>query len=149
MPTYSHAHPFMHQHSMNDHPKKSVFWWYPPLVILYAIFNLGLGVAVTIPKYGDILAGAAVDITMAWLVFNLILLIVFIAKHYEAIALVLPIYYLVDYVFSMGIGMILKVVYGLNSLAGQTWFIGFTAVFAMFEIGFALYLIFRNVGKTE
>ena len=133
-----------------DHkPRKKVFWWYPPLVMLYAIFNLGLGVAVTTPKYGDILATAAVDITMGWLIFNMILLVVFLTKNYHPVAFVLPIYYLVDYVFSLGVGLVLKTVYGIHSLAGHTWFIAFTAVFAIFEISFALYLIFRRVSRKH
>ena len=126
------------------HHKKKVYHWYPFLVILYGVTKLIESFLVTIPATWDVYANIFVNLSMGWLVFNLILLIRFLWGRFETAALVLPIYYIIDYLLSLAFGYILAAQYGFTSLEGQSWFISLTAVFVLFEIGFGLYLIFRR-----
>ena len=142
-----HDHPLYHLHLKQYMPvmKRRVYAWYPLLVILYGIVKLFEVVILTSPHPSESLAYFFVDASMAWLVFNLVLFIRFLTGGFEPIAFVMPIYYVVDYLLSLVFGYLLASLYGFQSLAGQTWFIVLTAVFVTFEIGFALYLLFRRL----
>ncbi len=140
-------HPVYHFHLKQHAPviKRHIYAWYPVLVILYALVKLFEVVILTAPSPNEKLAYLFVDVSMVWLVFNLLLFIRFLTGGFEPVAFVMPIYYVADYLLSLVFGFLLASLYGFQSLAGQTWFIVVTSAFVAFEIGFALYLLFRRL----
>ncbi len=140
-------HPLYHHHLKQYFPvmKRRVYAWYPFLIIIYGLVKLFEVVILTSPTPNEKLAYLFVDLSMAWLVFNLVLFIRFLTGGFEPIAFVMPIYYTIDYLLSLVFGYLLASLYGFQSLAGQTWFIILTTIFVAFEIGFGLYLLFRRL----
>jgi hypothetical protein len=131
--------------NMHKEHRQKLYSWYPYLIIAYAIMKLIEAYIVTLPKIDPSIANFFLPFSWGWLVFNLMLLFVFVKNRFERIALVMPIYYLVDYALSLGLGAILALQYGLTTLAGQTWILLLTVLFTLFEISFAYYLIYRRI----
>lgn len=142
--TYKH-HKHPHHHTYPKKFKNRVYGWYPVLIIIFACVKLFESVLVINPAQWETVATYFIHLSMAWLVFNLLLFIRFLTGNFEIVSFVMPIYYIIDYLISILFGFLLVTVYGVNTLAGQTWFIILTAVFVAWEIGFALYLIFRRL----
>jgi uncharacterized membrane protein HdeD (DUF308 family) len=125
-------------------PRKHVYGWYLVLVGVYALLNVAGSYLITIPKLGDIYAETFRPMPTAWLLLNLVLLIIFVTKKFEKASWVLPIYYIADYFISIALGIVLVYHYGISDLAGQTWITILTGITSVFEIGFALYLWYRK-----
>src|SRR3989338_8598043 len=86
--------------------RPKIYGWYLVLVGIYALINAAGSYIVTIPKLGDIYAQAFRPMPSAWLLLNLVLLIIFVTKKFERISMVLPIYYIADYFLSIILGII-------------------------------------------
>ncbi|MBI1970349.1 hypothetical protein HYS47_01235 [Candidatus Woesearchaeota archaeon] len=124
---------------------QQAYGWYLVLVGIYALLNALGSYLITVPRLGEIYAVTFQPMPTAWLLLNIVLLIIFVTKKFDKTALVLPIYYIADYFISIVLGIVLVYHYNITDLAGQTWITIITGITSIFEIGFALYLWYRKI----
>ncbi len=92
--------------------EKRIYKWYLLLVIVYSSLTLLSLFVFNVPVL-ELLhsAFAQGDIGIFWFIFTLVMLVVFLTKKIEKVALWIPILYLVDSVFSvLSITIILRII---------------------------------------
>jgi len=122
--------------------------WFFILAIIYAILKIAESFIVTIPLLGQTLSLFLFPISLAWLILSIVLLIKFIKNKLPGFYLVLPIYYIADFILSFIIGIAV----GISAMAsgvsdptgGASWLIYITIIGAIFEIGYAIFMLIRK-----
>jgi hypothetical protein len=122
--------------------------WFFILAIIYAILKIAESFIVTIPVLGQIFGIILFPISLAWLILSIILLVKFIMIKLSGVYLVLPIYYIADFILSFMVGIVVGVsamASGVSDpIGGASWLIYITAIGAIFETGYAIFMLVRR-----
>lgn len=123
-------------------PKRGFLRWYLVLAVGFGILGLLDSLLTFFDVVNNIYVGVVVLLSAAFFLYNLVVIPVFHAHHIERIAYVLPIYHIITFLLFFGFGFLTK---AMNLLVSWLWIVivGAGLLSALFEIGFALYLIRR------
>ncbi len=129
-------------------PRKKSYKWFFISAIIYAILKIGESFIVTIPVMSQKLAPILIPISLAWLILSIVLLVKFIRNKLPWTYLVLPIYYIADFILSFILAIIVGISAILNGitdpLSGASWIIYITTIGAIFEIGYSIFMLTRK-----
>ncbi len=126
--------------------RQKKFRWFFAAAIIYALFKIAQSIVLVIPGLGALLSMFFFPIAVVWVIFAAVMLVVFIRNKKRGLWLVLPIYYIFDFMFSFLLGLIITFVAiaaDNPALAAGSWMIFVTAIMGFAEILFAGFMLLR------